>query len=217
MSKRSDKFTALGQFCDLETGVLDKKAFADLDLLYEKAKRYHTLCQTIRGCRLCEGLNVGRITECAPGWGYLNATVMIVGQSLHEPGMYSQIPFIGGSGLIVDAALRLSGIGRHECFWTNAVHCHPEKNRASTEEEKENCWLYLAEEVEMVQPKIIVSLGKDAKQAIDVYFEEARISRIKRLNYIHPASLIYSAPEAIPNYVVKMSLDLDKVIEKVKE
>lgn len=213
MSVRSEKLIALSKFCNLETGELDKDSFADLDLLYQKGRQYHRLCQRIRYCAKCPGMNIGRVTECCPGWGDLNAEVMFVGQSLHEPGMYSQIPFILGSGLIIDAVLQLSGIERHDCFWTNAVHCHPERNRASTDEEKENCWEYLDEEIDIVQPCIVVALGKDAEQGVKRYMDEREFGW-KYLKYQHPASLIYSAPEARPNYIVKMSLDIDKILMK---
>lgn len=212
MSLRSKKLIELSKFCDLESGNLNQGAFADLDLLYQKGRQYHRLCQRIRCCDSCPGMNIGRVTESCVGWGNLNADVMFVGQSLHEPGMYSQIPFIGGSGLIIDAALRLSKIDRHDCFWTNAVKCHPERNRASTEEEKESCWEYLAEEIRIVQPRIVVALGKDAKWGTEKYRSDYNDETRKWLSYVHPASLIYSAPEARPNYIVKMSLDIDKIL-----
>ena len=213
MSQRSKKITHLSTFCNLETGDINTDEFADLDLLYNKGRRYHRLCQRIRMCDKCPGMNIGRVTECCPGWGSLNAEVMFVGQSLHEPGMYSQVPFIGGSGLIIDAVLRLSGIDRHDCFWSNAVLCHPERNRASTEEEKENCWPYLAEMIDIVQPCVVVALGKDADWAVKKYMKE-RECEFKYLKYSHPASLLYSAPEARPNYIVKMSLAIDKILGK---
>jgi uracil-DNA glycosylase family 4 len=215
MSRRSKKIVKLSKFCDLESGNLNESAFEELDILYEKGKRYHKLSQRIRCCNKCPGMNIGRVTECCPGWGDLNANVMFVGQSLHEPGMYSQIPFILGSGLIVDTVLRLSKIDRHNCFWTNAVLCHPERNRPSTEEEKENCWPHLAEMIDIVQPRIAVSFGKDAKLATKKYKDKYGNKGIKWLNYVHPASLIYSQPEARPNYIVKMSLDIDRALEKI--
>jgi len=211
MSERSDKLIRLSEFADLESGEFAKDAFADLELLYQKGRRFHRLSQRIRCCNLCDGMNIGRVTECCPGWGSLNADVMFVGQSLHEPGMYSQIPFILGSGLMIDAALRLSGIKRHGCYWSNVVKCHPERNRPSKEEEKENCLSYLFAELDIVQPKVVVALGKDAEQGVKRYMDE-REYEWKYLKYVHPASLIYSAPEARPNYIVKMSLDLDKAL-----
>lgn len=215
MSSRSEKLIELSKFCDLESGNFNDDAFTDLDLLYRKGRKHHRLCQQIRRCNLCEGMNIGRVTECCPGWGNLNAGIMFVGQSLHEPGMYSQIPFILGSGLIIDAVLRLSGIPRHDCFWTNVVHCHPERNRTSTEEEKESCLLYLFEELNIVQPRIVVALGKDAEWAVKKYMDEREYGW-KYLKYQHPASLIYSSPESRPNYIVKLSLDIDKILRVEK-
>ena len=213
MSERSKKLEHLSKFCNLETGYFSDESFADLDLLYNKGRLYHKLCQRIRCCSKCEGMNIGRVTECCPGWGNLNAEIMFVGQSLHEPGMYSQLPFILGSGLIIDAALRLSNIDRHDCFWTNVVMCHPERNRPSTDEEKENCLSYLFEELDIVQPRIVVALGKDAEQGVGKYMEQ-REYEWKYLHYQHPASLLYSSPESRPNWIIKLSLDLDKELKK---
>jgi len=217
MSLRSNKLEHLSKFCCLETGEFDKDAFTDLDLLYQKGRQYHKLSQRIRNCNLCEGMNIGRVTECCPGSGSLNANVMFVGQTPREPEMYSQMPLILGSGLLIDAALRLSCLNRRDCFFSNAVHCHPERNRASTEEEKTNCWPYLAEEIDIVQPKIIVCLGKDAKWAIDKYKNERNNEVEKWLSYTHPASLLYSAPEARPNWIIKLSLDIDSALKKEKK
>lgn len=143
------------------------------------------------------------------GWGDLNADVFFVGQSCHEFGVYSGLPFILGSGLMIDAALRLSGLNRKDCFISNVVHCHPERNRMSTEEEKESCLPYLFEELDIVQPRVVVALGKDAEQGVKRYMDE-REHTWKYLHYSHPASLLYTSPESRPNYVIKLSLDLDK-------
>lgn len=216
MSLRSNKLERLSKFCNLESGEFNEDAFADLDLLYEKGRQYHKLSQRIRCCCKCPGMNVGRVSEGCPGWGNLNADVVFVGQSLHEPGMYSQIPFILGSGLIIDAALKLSEIDRHDCFWTNAVHCHPERNRTSMEEEKENCLPYLFEELDIVRPRVVVALGKDAEWAVKRYLDEEEYV-FKYLKYSHPASLIYSSPESRPNYIIKMSMNIDKILGKAKK
>ncbi|HUX55572.1 MAG TPA: uracil-DNA glycosylase family protein [Bacteroidales bacterium] len=158
-------------------------------------------------------MNIKRVTEACVGWGNLNAGIFFVGQSCHEYGVYSGIPFILGSGLIIDAVLKLNRLNRRDCFISNSVHCHPERNRPSTDEEKENCLLYLFEELDIVQPKVVITLGKDAEQSVKRYMDEREYGW-KYLHYVHPASLIYSSPEARPNYIVKMSLDLDKILGK---
>ncbi len=199
----------------METGQLEPNAFAKEDMLFEKARSMKTVNRQVRECMRCEGLNLTRITEGCPGWGNLNAGVMFVGQSLHNLGMVSELPFIKGSGRMVDAALRLSGLERGDCYWTNVVHCHPERNRASTEKEKENCLPFLLKEICIVCPKILIALGNDAKGAMhDMVFPNIQgAKQMKLLFVVHPASLVYSAPEARPDWIVKLSLEIDRVIQ----
>lgn len=205
---RAEKLTHLQQFCNLETGELDKAAFGKEDLLLEKATAMKVLTGKIKRCRKCEGMNLTRITEGCPGWGNLNADVVFVGQSLHAPGMVSQIPFIGGSGLAIIAALRLSGLRRRDCFWTNTVHCHPEGNRRSSEAEKKNCLGFLQQEIEIVRPKLLVLMGNDAKEADLTLWDEITERCVK-----HPASFMYAAPEKRVNWIVKLSLEIDKCLK----
>jgi uracil-DNA glycosylase family 4 len=211
---RAEKLTQLQQFCNLETGELDKSQFGKEFSLLDKAVAMTILAGKIKRCRKCEGLNLTRMTEGAAGWGNLNADVMFVGQSLHEPGMVSQIPFIGGSGLAIIAALRLSGLERGDCFWTNTVHCHPERNRRSSEEEKKNCLRFLYAELSIVRPSLIVAMGNDAKEAMmqtpitKPMNGDATLICIK-----HPASFMYAAPEKRVNWIVKLSLEIDKCLK----
>ena len=86
MSKRSDKIVTLSKFCDLESGSFKDGAFNNMELLYRKGRQYHKLCQRLRECNKCSGLNIKRLTEVVCPWGNLNADIMFVGQSGHEPG-----------------------------------------------------------------------------------------------------------------------------------
>jgi len=53
MSKRSEKLEHLSKFCNLESGEFNKDAFENLNLLYQKGRRWHRLSQRIRCCNLC--------------------------------------------------------------------------------------------------------------------------------------------------------------------
>lgn len=209
---RAEKLVALQEFCNLETGELKIAAFKEEEVLLDKGRQMKVLAGKIRQCKACPGLNVTRMTESAAGWGNLNADVFFVGQSLHQPGMTSGIPFIGGSGLAIIAALRLSGLRRRDCYWTNTIHCHPENNRGSETEEKENCLPFLKAELKIVQPKLVVLMGEDAKAAnlkLDQIVPEA-IERCIR----HPAAFCYAAPERRVGWVIKLSLEIDKCLNK---
>jgi uracil-DNA glycosylase family 4 len=121
------------------------------------------LAQLIRACRRCPGLNIPAVTEAAPGYGDPASPVFLVGQSLCEPCMQTQIPFTGGSGVILDRAFQLANVRKEQLFITNVVHCHPPNNRPSRPEEIENCSEYLQRELTIVQPRLIIGLGRDAE------------------------------------------------------
>jgi len=222
MSARSDKLIALKKLADTETGRLYLEKFVDEKTLYEKAVKMKALSAKIAKCRKCPGLNLKRFTESCPGWGCLNSKVFVIGQSLHQPGVVSGLPFILGSGFSLDAALRLSGMDRYDIFISNAVHCHPPNNRASTLKEKQNCLLFLKQELEIVKPKLIAALGADAQWAIahiispslrgDPPNRSSSHQNVRILNLKHPAAFIYSAPEMRIDFIVKLSLEMDKIL-----
>jgi uracil-DNA glycosylase len=55
------------------------------------------------------------------------------------------------------------------------VHCHPPGNRASLPHEKENCSTYLHSELEIVQPRLMIGLGRDAEAALQAFYPQARV------------------------------------------
>lgn len=127
------------------------------------------LARQIRLCRRCPGLNIPKVTEAAPGYGDPVSPVFLVGQSLCEPCMQTQIPFTGGSGEILDRAFHLANVRKEQLFITNVVHCHPLNNRSSRPEEIDNCSEYLQRELAIVQPRLIIGLGKDAEHWLSRY------------------------------------------------
>ena len=102
-------------------------------------------------------------TENAPGFGNIESPVMIIGQSLCTLCMKTQIPFTGGSGLILDKIFELAGVKKEDLFITNLVHCHPPKNRPSTVDEIINCRPFVYSEIDIVNPLLIIGLGSEVK------------------------------------------------------
>jgi uracil-DNA glycosylase len=129
----------------------------------------------IVGCQSCEGMNVRGKTQAAPGYGSPWSPIVLVGQSLcGKPCMTAQIPFTGGSGRFLDLSFERAGIAKHEVFTTNVVHCHPPGNRASFDHEIENCRPYLLRELAIIQPRLVITLGKDAAVALRGIYPQAR-------------------------------------------
>lgn len=121
----------------------------------------------IKACHKCEGLNIKGITENAPGYGNIASPIMIIGQSLCTQCMSTQIPFTGGSGIILDKAFAKAGVKKSDLFITNLVHCHPPDNRPSKISEIINCREFLQKEIDLVNPILIIGLGREVHNEIN--------------------------------------------------
>lgn len=122
-------------------------------------------------------MNIDGVTASAPGYGCLTSPVALVGQSLCEKCMQTQIPFTEGSGDLIDEAIALAGREKEHLFISNAVHCHPPKNRASHQHEIVNCSPFLHRELEIVRPQLVITLGRDAERVMRFFFPRARYSK----------------------------------------
>jgi len=215
MIGKKDILVKLSEFCDLETGRWLPDAWTIEEERRNRERELKFLRQEIRSCRSCPGMNEPGVTEAVCGWGDCCSQVMIVGQSAHRDGMMTDVPFILGSGLYVDAALRTIGRSRVELFWTNAVHCHPERNRPSTTGEKGNCQHYLGDEIALVQPTLLVAMGNDAKEAVRSIEQETGERAAPRVFYCkHPAALMRGAsPDEVVGWVIKLAAQLAKVLD----
>lgn len=173
----------------------------------DKLTQMATLRHKIKMCKRCPGLNVPGVTESAPGYGSGDSPIVIIGQSLCRPCMKTQIPFTGGSGRIIDQSLQLIGLPKHKLFFTNVVHCHPPDNRVSKPQEIANCVEHLQIELQIIQPKLIITLGKDASQWIDKYYPNKCTLHVGSLNKEHISSEkvgVINIPH--PSFILRQSI-----------
>ena len=154
------------------------------------------LYEQIRTCEKCI-LSQGR-THAVPGEGPEDAEIMFIGEG---PGFHEDRlgrPFVGAAGKYLDELLGKIGIRREEVYIANVVKCRPPGNRDPRPEEIEACRPYLDRQIEIVRPRIIVTLGRFSMQR---YFPGASISRIhgrpKRVGNViyypmfHPAAALH--------------------------
>jgi len=132
-----------------------------------------SIAEEVRGCPLCE-LSRSR-THAVPGEGSDQTRIMLIGEG---PGWHEDQqgkPFVGASGKFLSELLAKAGLTRDDVFITNVVKCRPPSNRDPLPDEIQACSLYLERQIAVIDPEVIVTLGRFS---MSKYFPGERISRI---------------------------------------
>jgi uracil-DNA glycosylase len=159
-------------------------------------------------CTRCE-LFVSR-TQVVPGSGSHTAELLLVGEAPGAREDEQGVPFVGASGRLLDSMLEIGGIPRSEVYIANVVRCRPPMNRAPRPREIRACAGWLAEQIHLIEPRLIVTLGRFALQH---FLPEARITAaqgivqeipygsrsVRLLPLLHPAAILRN-PKARPRY-----------------
>lgn len=135
---------------------------------WENLKR---ICADCTRCGLCETRH-----HVVFGIGNEHADIMFVGEGPGEQEDLKGEPFVGPAGQLLDDMLSIIDLDRKSnCYIANIVKCRPPRNRDPLETEQDSCIGYLRNQVALIQPKVIVCLGRiAAKRLIDA---EYRITR----------------------------------------
>ncbi len=131
------------------------------------------LAAEIVRCTRCL-LHQGR-TRAVPGEGAENADIMFIGEA---PGFHEDQqgrPFVGAAGRFLDELLGSINLERSQVFIANVIKCRPPGNRDPLPDEIEACKLFLDRQIELIQPRLIVTLGRFSMARA---FPKARISHI---------------------------------------
>ena len=107
--------------------------------------------------KLTPGWSLSR--NFVPGTGNLLAGVMLVGQAPGAEEDRSGVPFVGRSGKLLDRLISIAGLVREELYITSVVQFFPPKNRLPSREETALCLPYLRRQIEVIKPRVIVTLG----------------------------------------------------------
>jgi uracil-DNA glycosylase len=144
-----------------ESGVMELDAEAAVPAA-EPARKdlqedYRDLCRDILNCRKCR-LARSR-TQAVPGEGSLKADLMFVGEGPGRDEDLQGRPFVGEAGKLLTRIIDKMEFSRKEVYITNVVKCRPPENRNPQADEMDQCRNYLFHQIEMIQPKVIVTLG----------------------------------------------------------
>src|SRR5512143_3513702 len=135
------------------------------------------LAQVAKDVSVCTKCELHRSRKRAvPGEGPTHAEIMFIGEG---PGFHENEqgrPFVGAAGQFLDQLLQQAGVTRSDVWITNVVKCRPPGNRDPLPEEIETCTSdYLKHQIEIVNPSIIVTLGRFS---MGMFFKAAKITQI---------------------------------------
>ena len=163
----------------------------------QEAERLEALATQIRSCVQCP-LHATR-TKAVPGEGTPSARVMLIGEAPGRDEDQRGQPFVGAAGRFLDEMLAGSGVNRDDLFITNTVKCRPENNRPPRKREVDTCTsLYLFEQIELINPALIMVLGSVATKKLlgvnSVNEVRGRVIEHNNRKYLagyHPAASFY--------------------------
>jgi len=112
-------------------------------------------------CRLCQTR-----THTVFGEGDAEAKIFFIGEGPGETEDRTGRPFVGRAGNLLDKMIVAMGLKRENVFIANIVKCRPPENRAPAVDEVAACWPYLVRQLELVRPRVIVTLGLPAVTAM---------------------------------------------------
>lgn len=129
-----------------------------------RAQALERLAQSLRSCTHC-ALAEGRTTVVV-GAGDPDADLMFVGEAPGANEDRTGVPFVGQAGKLLDTLLEGIGLTRDHVFIANVLKCRPPGNRDPLPAEIEACQGYLAEQVSLIRPRLVCTLGNFATKLI---------------------------------------------------
>jgi uracil-DNA glycosylase len=154
------------------------------------------------GCTRCV-LSRGR-TQVVFGSGHPDADLMLVGEA---PGFHEDkqgVPFVGQAGKLLEKLLAGIGLRREDVYIANVLKCRPPGNRDPQPDEIEACEGHLWRQIELIQPKVVATLGNFATKLLSgrplgitrVHGQEQEAtlggSRVTLYPIYHPAAALYT-------------------------
>lgn len=187
----------------------------------EQAIALRDLGKQISGCPNCD--LAGTRTNAVPGEGNPNADIVFIGEG---PGFHEDKqarPFIGAAGKFLDELLTSIGLKREDVYIGNVIKCRPPNNRDPLPDEIAACAPWLDRQLEILKPRVIVTLGRFS---MNRYFTGQTIGRIhgqpRRLGNVtvvpmyHPAAALHQGNlrRTILDDFQKLPAILEQVLEE---
>jgi len=120
--------------------------------------------EQVKGCRKCTLCETR--TKTVFGQGHAAARLVFVGEAPGHDEDMQGLAFVGRAGQLLTKMIEAMGLTRDEVFICNILKCRPPSNRDPAPDEVSSCWPYLDQQLRIIQPEVIVALGKPAAQTL---------------------------------------------------
>ncbi|MBC7943603.1 uracil-DNA glycosylase [Candidatus Saccharibacteria bacterium] len=161
-------------------------------------------------------------TNLVMGDGNINTDIVFIGEAPGKKEDEQGLPFIGAAGKFLNEMLATTNLSRSDVYITNIVKYRPPNNRDPLPEEKKAFWPYLVRQLDAIQPKIVVTLGR---HSMEYFLPDQKISvihgQLKRVAFgattiaivplYHPAAALYNG--SLRATLIDDFMKLPKIIE----
>ena len=162
-----------------------------------KDSSYLSLREKIIHCQKC-ALSQRR-KNAVPGEGNLGAELMFIGEAPgHDEDIQGQ-PFVGRAGQLLTKIINAMQFKREDVYITNVIKCRPPDNRNPHKDEIEKCQSYLLEQLEMIKPRAVVTLGKVATD----FFVRSNLGMTALRGNFYEFGGIQVIPTFHPSYIIR--------------
>lgn len=168
----------------------------------DKQQSLASLAAEILENNVCSEL-AAQATQLVLGDGNPGADIVCIGEAPGKAEDVQGLPFVGASGRFLNEMLAAAGLERRDIYITNIVKYRPPGNRDPTLEEKKEFWPYLLRQLEIINPKVVITLGRHSSAC---FIPDLKISeehgRARKVQYeaheflviplYHPAAALYN-------------------------
>jgi|SRR3989338_267635 len=163
-------------------------------------------------------------THLVIGDGNLNTDIVFIGEAPGKNEDEQGLPFVGAAGKFLNEMLAAAEMKRTDVYITNIVKYRPPENRDPTPDEKKAFWPYLLKQLQIIQPKVVITLGR---HSMEYFLPDMKISQIhgqpKRIKFgddylvivplYHPAAALYNG--SLRQTLIDDFLNVPMIIKKL--
>lgn len=190
----------------------------------DKSSELDKIRRSIIENAICSDLAT-QATNLVMGDGNVDAHIVFIGEAPGKNEDEQGLPFVGAAGKFLNEMLAQAGMERSDVYITNIVKYRPPNNRDPLPEEKAAFWPYLLKQLQIIQPKVVITLGR---HSMEYFLPDMKISQIhgqsKRVQLgndtlvviplYHPAAALYNG--SLRQTLIDDFLKVPEIIRKIK-